>query len=377
MNLIDKAILEWSYRTKKGYPDLNNEEDIRVFESLFGFNLKTEAKKPFEFLSSQAQEVAKTISQELNVSLENIKAHNKSTIIILTDENRAGLFNQLEDLGFERDFNIPGSSQGGVKNEDGIAIIIKPLSMQGAQSAGKANEADFNALINSHVEQNGGPITVILKGNGKVLKYKNVQESIDASAVDATKFFKADSQLVDSSGKVLANISLKKRNAVRWESSKRRPIGGVDVFKSFIEKALQNEFEEVRLEALSQENKYKLYNPKTNKILSKVVITNTPDEVVNDIVFGSDDPKTVVVKETFEGGFKNYQFNNSTLTINCYLIYTDISDIEGTDDEPVFAFSNHIGQAYGIEFRSFSKGLLYKDDTLKGSAAEIDFEQLK
>ena len=39
MNLIDRVILEWSYKTKKGYPDLNNEEDLKVFESLFGFSL--------------------------------------------------------------------------------------------------------------------------------------------------------------------------------------------------------------------------------------------------------------------------------------------------------------------------------------------------
>ena len=39
MNLLDKVILEWSYRTKKGYPDINNEEDMRIFESMFGFNL--------------------------------------------------------------------------------------------------------------------------------------------------------------------------------------------------------------------------------------------------------------------------------------------------------------------------------------------------
>lgn len=39
MNLIDKVILEWSYKTKKGYPDINNEEDMRLFESIFGFKL--------------------------------------------------------------------------------------------------------------------------------------------------------------------------------------------------------------------------------------------------------------------------------------------------------------------------------------------------
>jgi hypothetical protein len=42
MNLIDKVILEWSYRTKKGYPDINNKNDLKVFESLFGFNFLSE-----------------------------------------------------------------------------------------------------------------------------------------------------------------------------------------------------------------------------------------------------------------------------------------------------------------------------------------------
>jgi len=39
MNLIDRVILEWSYKTKKGYPDINNEKDMALFESMFGFNL--------------------------------------------------------------------------------------------------------------------------------------------------------------------------------------------------------------------------------------------------------------------------------------------------------------------------------------------------
>ena len=42
MNLIDKVILEWSYRTEKGYPDINNKNDLKVFESLFGFNVLSE-----------------------------------------------------------------------------------------------------------------------------------------------------------------------------------------------------------------------------------------------------------------------------------------------------------------------------------------------
>ena len=37
MNIIDRVILEWSYKTKKGYPDINSQEDMALFESIFGF----------------------------------------------------------------------------------------------------------------------------------------------------------------------------------------------------------------------------------------------------------------------------------------------------------------------------------------------------
>jgi|14BtaG_2_1085337.scaffolds.fasta_scaffold07070_4 hypothetical protein len=39
MNIIDRVILEWSYKTKKGYPDINSQEDMDLFESMFGFNI--------------------------------------------------------------------------------------------------------------------------------------------------------------------------------------------------------------------------------------------------------------------------------------------------------------------------------------------------
>ena len=42
-----------------------------------------------------------------------------------------------------------------------------------------------------------------------------------------------------------------------------------------------------------------------------------------------------------------------------------------------FALSNHVGQSYGIEFRSFSKGFLYKDQDLRGASTEINFNDLK
>ena len=386
MDALTKFLNNIAYKFPKGYPDMNNEQDILLLETELydlGINLK-EVKKPFEKLSPKAQEVALNISKELQIPKENFLYNTFNRITILTDESRSDVIKKLIDLGFERDPNIVGSSQGGVRSPEGVEVIIKPLSGQGAQSSGKANEADFESLINSKVKEYGGPITVILKSSKKNIKIPNISQAKDVSTTDANVFNKADVQLLDQSNKVIANISLKKRNAIRWESSKTRPIGRINIFQSFIGKVGKvgsedeiGKFDNVVLYPLDRQGKYKLYNPTTNKILSKVVITNIPEDVWKRVIFGNDDPKTIVVKETFEGGYNDYTFENGVLTLNCYTIYTDANDVDGTYDEPIFAFSNHIGQSYGIEFRSFSKGALYNDQDLKGSSVEIDFNDLK
>lgn len=386
MDVLEKFLHNIAYKFPKGYPDLNNDQDILILESelsKLGINLK-EDKNSFDKLSPKAKEVALDISQKLDIPQEKFLKDTSNRIIILVDGPRSETFKKLIDLGFERDVNIKGSSQGGVKSQDGIEIILKPTPGQNIQAAGKANEASFNNLINSKIAENGGPITVILKSSKKNIKISNVQEAKDASAENVKEFAKADTQLLDPSGKVVANISLKKRNAIRWESSKTRSIGGINIFKSFIDKVGKigsedeiGEFENVVLYPLERQGKYKLYDPINNKILSKVVITNIPEDVWKRIIFGDDNPKTIVVKETFEEGYNDYTFENGVLTLNCYVIYTEANDVEDTFDEPTFAFSNHIGQAYGIEFRSFSKGALYDDQNLIGLSTEIDFKDLK
>jgi hypothetical protein len=386
MDVLEQFLYSIAYKFPKGYPDMKDPKDVFMLYEEFkkiGIDVE-EAKQPFEKLSSKAQEIALDISQKFDIPKENILSDASNRIMILTDESRSDLIKKLIDAGFERDVNIKGSSQGGVKSPEGVEVIIKPLSKQGAQSSGKSNELAFNDIINSKVAENGGPITVILKSSKKNIKISNVQAAEDVSKKGASEFEKADTHLLNPEGIIIANISLKQRNAIRWESSKTRSIGGINIFNSFIDKVGKigsedevGKFEDVVLYPLDRQGKYKLYNPITNKILSKVTITNIPENVWKMVIFGNDVPKTIVVKETFEGGYNDYTFENGVLTLNCYAIYTDAKDVEGTFDEPVFAFSNHIGQSYGVEFRSFSKGALYDDQDLKGSGAEINFNDLK
>ena len=387
MDVFDKFFKKFSYKFSKGYPDMNNEQDILLLENILGelgININ-EAESPN---SLQAKNILK---KEFDLNDDNFMDISSTSFKVLVDGSERNDFikkaSNLDDFEHE----LKGSSSVGrlvyqpENFKKPILITVKPKSAQGLGSAGKLNEYSFNDIINSAITQNEGPITVVLKSSKKTITVPNVAKAQDSSASGADEFSKSDSQLLDPSLKtVLLNVSLKKRNAIRWESSKTRPVGGINIFRSFIEKVgkigTDNEkgsFDNVVLYPLDRSGKYKLYDPKNNKILSKVVVTNVPDEVEDKVIFGVDNPKTVIVKETFEGGYNDYSFEGGVLTLNCYLIYTDFEDIKDTPDEPVFAFSNHIGQSYGVEFRSFSKGALYSDDDLKGSSTEINFNDLK
>lgn len=43
--LVDRLLLEWSWRCEKGYPDLTNEEDLRILENQLGINFQKEIKE--------------------------------------------------------------------------------------------------------------------------------------------------------------------------------------------------------------------------------------------------------------------------------------------------------------------------------------------
>ena len=129
MNLIDKVILEWSYRTKKGYPDLNNEEDLRLFEALFGFDLTApinEAPKiPFDELAPTAKEVGNRLIQLLGISKEQFKGLSKTNFnIYVPAEDRPLFFDKIQDSG---EFgNARKERSGNWKLPSGVIFSLKP-----------------------------------------------------------------------------------------------------------------------------------------------------------------------------------------------------------------------------------------------------------
>lgn len=124
MNLIDRVILEWSYRTKKGYPDLNNEEDLRVFESTFGFDpTVTELKKlDYDVLTPRAKEIAQELVQLLKIDQSQIIPQSKTGIVIYSPD-RTFLFDKIQNSG---QYGKATQIRTGNWKKDGVTIVLKP-----------------------------------------------------------------------------------------------------------------------------------------------------------------------------------------------------------------------------------------------------------
>jgi len=273
---------------------------------------------------------------------------------------------------FDKNSKGLGSSIGRLKYKNIINIYIKFLHNQGNNSSGKQNERCLLNLINDKIKEFNKPITVIFKNTKKELIFKNITECKDSSFLGALSYYKSDICLM-SDKKIISNISLKKENAIRWESSKKR---FEKEFNNFIEKSKKGLIKNIRLIPIEgTSNKFKLFDSKNNTILSKIIIKNTPKYLEEEVVFGKDNPKTIVIKQDFEI-YNKHTFNKGILILDCYQIYETLEDIYNTDDEPIFAFSHHIHKTNGIELRSFSKNFLYKKDQLIGNAIEIDFKDI-
>jgi hypothetical protein len=100
MNLIDKIILEWSYRTDKGYPDINNPKDMDLFESMFGFKfLINENSDLVNFIKKNITsygEVSGTGSTTIKLSFSAVPSRGPNS-----DSIRNTIYQELEKLARE------------------------------------------------------------------------------------------------------------------------------------------------------------------------------------------------------------------------------------------------------------------------------------
>ena len=88
MGVIDKIVAEWAFRCKKGYPDINNPDDMKILKEIYSqFGIVVKEEKP------QQQ------SQENNASFEDLQGLIAARKGELTQDQINKLFNTISKTG--------------------------------------------------------------------------------------------------------------------------------------------------------------------------------------------------------------------------------------------------------------------------------------
>lgn len=295
---------------------------------------------------------------------------NKIKLLVPAKERMNVINTLVSKLKYTWDKDLKGSSIGGVIGKDGTVIIPKPTEKQGGGSAGLGNESFLANKINQTVEE-VGPITVVFKSKGKTIKYNKVDAAEEAGR-DTAGGKKSDIRLL-SNGKVIGNLSLKQENASMWESADKRYK---DLMVKLVNRLINKPYANLGLAQSDKKDIYRLYNPKTNEEYGGIIITGLDKSDINSIVFGTDTPKTVVVKETFDEG--DFSLSGNTLTVTVHDLLTDLKDIEGSKYEPILVIRHDSTRTatYGLRPIVYNKDFAYKGNELKGNKIELPFSKI-
>jgi len=214
MNLIERIILEWSYKTKKGYPDINSQEDIALFESMFGIDLTEVLDKGYRVLKFQelikrgaprlvkfydmvqagdsffktdgsevklkfaSQEYGELFKDRDVEGIKNVSKNKPNTFPFFLDSSNNSL--TLDDLLKTPDFGGKGAGSGTVVEDENLYILKKKL----------------NNLIGIE----GGSINVMVGKDTFKISSAETQSGVP----------KSDFNLLDEKGKPVVFISHKK-----------------------------------------------------------------------------------------------------------------------------------------------------------------------
>lgn len=97
MNVIDKVVTEWAYRCKKGYPDINNPEDLKILNEIYaeyGIVVEEKREEPEAHNKSNATEKdVATLRKAFSLVKDDYAKYLK--VFMLFDPNSLGTISEV------------------------------------------------------------------------------------------------------------------------------------------------------------------------------------------------------------------------------------------------------------------------------------------
>ena len=361
MDILDKFFKKFAYKFDKGYPDMNNSQDVLLLESLFeklGVKIPLNEEVPNRLKTVQAvQKIVDQVGDKYNL----FAMKSKPNRIGSTGKQPESVFVQAFKEVFGEDINIKvfpprqGSNPSGTFNmyqfdtkEFGQVNILVSRSEPGG--AGKSNEAIFIDTLNKLIEEAGGTATIKLQSPEYTETFSSIDKVVDSSKTGAGKGDKSDAQFI-SGNTVKANISLKQDGGFRWASvASNFP----DFIKTFQTKAIAGEIPGLELRPNPEvPGRYLMYGSETGERLGKIVIPDfiEGDEQANTFIFGPEDPKVIIVGRTWKES--DFSLSGDTITVQASHIYKTLGDVVDAGIAPVFTIAQHQNKPIGLDYRIY------------------------
>jgi len=367
MDVLDKFLRKVSYKFPKGYPDINDAQDMLMLEGLLeNLGVKIPLHEEVPNRSNTVKAVKKIIdavgskyglsalkSKPNRLSAPGVKDPNTFLEII---KDTFGPDTKIEVFGPRKGPNPSGKFNLYQFNTEEFGEVNMVASYSAPGGAGVDNEQVFINNLNDLIAQAGESANIIITSPQHTLKFKNVGSVIDTSKLGAQGGEKSDVRFLSPDNKTVANISLKKDGGFRWASvasyDKAKPL-----IKNFTEKGLDiNSDYPVELKPNPEvDKKYLMYDRKTGERITKLIIPDfiDSDQEIDDFIFGPEDPKVVVVGGSWKDS--DFSLSGDTITAQASSIYKNLDDVEKANADPVFVVAQHQGKPLGLDFRIFPK----------------------
>ena len=361
MDIFDKFFKKFAYKFDKGYPDMNNSQDVLLLESLFeklGVEIPLNEEVPNKLQTIQAvQKIVDQVGDKYNLFAMKSKPNRIGSIGKQPESVFVQAFKEV--FGEDIDIKVFPPRQG--KNPSGsfnmyqftagdLGEVNILVSRSEPGGAGKSNEAIFIDTLNKLIEEAGGSATIKLQSPEYTETFSNIDKVVDSSKTGAGKGDKSDAQFI-SGNTVKANISLKQDGGFRWASvASNFP----DFIKTFQTKAIAGEIPGLELRPNPEvPGRYLMYSSETGERLGKIVIPDfiEGDEQANTFIFGPEEPKVIIVGRTWKES--DFSLNGDTITVQASHIYKTLGDVVDAGIAPVFTIAQHQNKPIGLDYRIY------------------------
>jgi hypothetical protein len=379
MEVIDKILLEWSYRCHDGIVDLNDPIKLSILQEMVNeleleeamLSLNTIKKRPDQFVNIFYSNTPFKLGAqgEDNFTANSIVVGNE-TFSSENEEEKSNLIGAIRNIDNARNVRITGQLNG-QETTINIGAIYKSKNLGGQElgGAGVSNEKELVNTINSFVEENGGPINVkFIDKENKEIFIPNVKQASGMGTTGSKLGLKGDVSLTTTDGE--QNISVKK-DGPYWWSSERKNFN--DLLNKFIEGGQRGAIPKLQIKPNPLQPKIlDMMDPEDGRRYGRVFILNYPgiEDNLENITFGPD--KAKIVQRSFSS--TDYSLENGTLTIKTTRNMNDISDLQ-PDDTPVISLARHENQKYGIDFRTIPLKQAKLEPTRGGKTLVLDYNK--